>query len=430
MEKEKAVLAYSGGLDTSVIFKWMLDMGYDVIPFMADLGQKADFGYAQEKVKKIGVNDLVVIDCKKEFVEGYVYPAIRANLMYEGRYPLGTALGRPLTALKQIELAQKLGAAVLAHGSTGKGNDQVRFELAYKTLMPKAIIYAPWKDPAFLARFKNGRDDLIDYAIQHNIPISQTKREPWSSDDNIMHTSYEAGMLENPASIPFERMFNLTKSPKLAPDNEELLDIAFYRGNPSMVRIIKSFEINPETGLPGKFVYGNMYTEPVEILTILNEIAGNNGIGRVDMCESRSVGLKSRGVYETPGGTVLHFAHNDLEGITLDREIIKMNAHLSIDLASDIYSGLWFSPERIARQKAIDHNQEYVNGLVRLGLYKGTITPKGRVSSNSLYNEKMASMHESGDYDQTKARGFIDISAVRLQASSDRVKNNLGLIYT
>lgn len=420
MPKEKAVLAYSGGLDTSVILDWLIkEKNFEVIAFMADLGQEENFKAAEKKARDIGASDVIIKDLKREFVTGYIFPAIRANAMYEGRYLLGTSLARPLTAKTQVDIAKEVGATIVSHGATGKGNDQVRFEFAYLTLMPEAKIYAPWKDPKFLENFK-GRDDMIKYAQANKIPIAQSTKDPWSSDDNIMHISYEAGMLEDPAAVPFERMFKLTVSPIDAPDYETLVEIRFGKGNPIKVRKIESYNLDSENGLFKKIKYGEEYTGPLDLFVYLNKVAGANGIGRVDMVEDRFVGMKSRGVYETPAGTVLHFAHKDLEGITLDREIIRRSQHTSIDLAERIYSGFWFSPERIAMQRDIDSTQQDVNGTVRLGLYKGNIIPRGRFSENSLYDEGIASMHEEGGYDQTKARGFIDIVALRLQVNARR----------
>ena len=419
MPGKKMVLAYSGGLDTSCILKWVIDKGYNVIAYMADLGQEADFRAAHEKAKRIGARNVKVVNLKEEFVTNYIFPAIRANATYEGRYFLGTSLARPLTAKAQVDIARQTGATVLSHGATGKGNDQVRFELAYRTLMREAEIYAPWKDPEFLERF-SGRDDLIAYAKARGIPITQTTEEPWSSDDNMMHISYEAGILEDPMVVPLERMFNMTVSPQRAPDEEIILEIDFERGNPVRVREIISLVHNEKTGLLTGLEYGREYTDPVELFLYLNNVAGKSGVGRVDMVESRYVGMKSRGVYETPGGTVLHSAHKDLEAITLDREIIRRNQHISIDLGERIYSGFWFSPEREAMQREIDFTQQDVNGKVRVSLYKGNVIARGRSSPDSLYDEGIASMHEEGGYDQTKARGFIDITALRLQADAKR----------
>jgi len=398
MAKEKVVLAYSGGLDTSIILGWLIDKGYDVIAYMADLGQDADFNAAKKKALRQGASAAEIVDCKGEFVKDYVFPAIRANAKYEGRYLLGTSLARPLIAEKQVEVARKHKATVLSHGSTGKGNDQVRFELAYLTLYPKAKIYSPWKDPEFLAKFE-GRNDMIDYAKAKGIPISQTKKDPWSSDDNIMHISYEAGMLEDPSARPFERMFQLTASPEKAPNKETVVDIYFEKGNP--VKVVDKTNKVTKTGALALFAY-------------LNKVAGKNGVGRLDMVESRYVGMKSRGVYETPAGTVLHTAHRDLEGLTMDREVMLIRDSLSPRFAERIYSGFWFSPEMDFLRGIMDLCQGKVSGKVSVALYKGNVTVIGRSSKNSLYDEKVASMDIAGGYDPTKARGFIDITALRL----------------
>jgi argininosuccinate synthase len=411
MTKKKAVLAYSGGLDTSVILAWLLnEKGWDVVTYTADVGQDGlELEAVRKKALATGASDAVVEDLKEEFVTDYVFPAIRGNAKYEGRYLLGTSLARPLTAKKQVELAKKVGAEVLSHGATGKGNDQVRFELAYHTLFPGCEIYAPWKDPAFLEKF-SGRDQLIEFAEAHSIPISQSKKDPWSSDDNLLHISYEAGMLENPATQPLERMFKMTVSPQNAPDKETILEIEFNCGNPISV-------INLNTG--------ERYTAPLTLFTYLNKVAGENGVGRVDMVENRFVGMKSRGVYETPAGTVLHAAHRDLEGITIDREVMRIRDTLIPTFAERIYSGFWFSPEMDLLRKTMDATQEKVTGNVTVSLYKGNVDVIGRSSPCSLYDEGIASMHAAGSYDQTDAKGFIKINALRLQVAAKRDKKNI-----
>ena len=427
MAREKLVLAYSGGtgLDTNVILHWLTkEKGYEVHTFTANLGQE---GFNQELVVeralKGGATKAHVEDLREEFVTDYVFPAIRGNLKYEGRYLLGTSLARPLTAKKQVEVAKRIGANILSHGATGKGNDQVRFELAYLTLMPEVQIMAPWKDLEFLARFK-GRDDLIAYAKAKGIPINQSSEKPWSSDDNIMHVSYEAGMLEDPQAVPYEEMFRMTVSPKQAPDIGTLCEIEFTNGNP--VRLTSIRKVGEDSRHKGRLVFeqiGLDHTNPVEILHLLNAEAGKHGIGREDIVEDRFVGIKSRGVYETPGATVLHYAHKALEGLTLDKEIMHINMHTGIDLARAIYEGRWFSPEREAMQAQIDATQKVVNGVIRLEFYKGNIIPLGVSSPDSLYDEGLGSMHKLGGFDQTKSRGFIDTIAIRLQATARRGKN-------
>jgi argininosuccinate synthase len=424
MAKEKVVLAYSGGtgLDTNVILRWLTkEKGYDVVTFTANLGQEGfNEKLARERALGGGAVEAIVQDLRDEFVRDYVFPAIRANAKYEGRYLLGTSLARPLTAKAQVDVAKSVGANILAHGSTGKGNDQVRFELGYLTLMPEAQILAPWKEPEFLARFK-GRDDLIRYAEANGIPINQSNKKPYSNDDNILHISYEAGMLENPEAILSEDAFRMTVSPRRAPDDSAILEIKFQNGNPvraTGLRIDGFSEDPKKLGVPIFREFGEQHDDPVTLLAYLNRIAGANGIGREDMVENRFVGIKSRGVYETPGGTVLYFAHKDLEGITLDREVMHATMHTSIDLAKAIYEGRWFSPERELMQAQIDAAQKRVNGIVRLELYKGNIIPMGRSSPNSLYDEGLGSMHDLGGFDQTKSRGFIDTIARRLQTDA------------
>ncbi|MDQ1278953.1 MAG: argininosuccinate synthase [Thermoproteota archaeon] len=398
--KERLVLAYSGGLDTSVILKWLLEKGYEVITFTANLGQADDFEATKKKALKIGASKAIVEDLRKEFITDYIFPAIKANAKYEGRYLLGTSLARPLTAKAQILLAKEEEATILAHGSTGKGNDQVRFEFAYRTLYPQARIIAPWKDPEFLSRFK-GRDDEIEYAKANGIPVSVTKKDPWSTDDNILHISYEAGILEDPSLRPPETMFRMTTAPKEAPDKETVLEIEFKKGIPICIRNLND-EKEEHTPL-GLFAY-------------LNEVAGKNGVGRIDMVENRFVGMKSRGVYETPAGTVLQAAHRDLESITLDREVMYIKDFITPMFARAVYFGYWFSPEVEYMMKMVDESQENVTGKVRISLFKGNADIIGRESPISLYDPELASMHKEGEYDPTKARGFIDVSAIRLQA--------------
>ena len=406
MTKEKVILAYSGGLDTSVILQWLIDKGYDVVAYMLDIGQKEDFKAAEQKAKKIGASKVYFVDAKKEFITDFVFPAIRANAKYEGRYLMGTSLARPLIAKKQIEIAKKENATIVAHGATGKGNDQVRFELAYLTLMPSVKIIAPWKDKEFLAQFQ-GRSDMIDYCNEKGIPVEATKKKPYSSDANIMHISYEAGILEDPSFTPTEDMFKMTISPKKAADEETELEIEFEKGNP-----VKVTNLND----------GAVKENPLELFKYLNEVGGKNGIGRIDMVEDRFVGMKSRGVYETPAGTILHEAHRDIEGLTMDREVMLLRDSLIPKFAQLVYSGFWFSPEMDFLRNAFDYTQQYVNGKVKLGLYKGNLMIKSRESSHSLYNKDIVSMDIHGGYDQTDAIGFIRLNALRLKASANRLK--------
>jgi len=398
MPKEKVVLAYSGGLDTSVILHWLVQKGYDVIAFVADLGQKADFKAIKEKALKCGASKVYIEDLKEEFIKDYIFPAIRANAVYEGRYLLGTSLARPLTAKAQVEVAKKEGATVLAHGATGKGNDQVRFELVYYSLLPGVKVIAPWKEKDFLEEFQ-GRSDEIEYAKKHDIPVDKTKEDPWSTDDNIMHISYEAGELEDPDRRPQERMFQMTVSPKEAPDQETLIEIDFEKGNPIRVKNVNDGTVK-EGALP--------------LYRYLNELGGKNGIGRVDMVENRFVGIKSRGVYETPAGTILLAAHRDLEGLTMDREVMHLRDGLIPRFAELVYYGLWFSPEMEVLRALFDKTQEYVTGRVRLALYKGNIIMAGRTSPFSLYDQAQSSMEVQGGYEPENAVGFIKINAIRL----------------
>ncbi|MCH8328854.1 MAG: argininosuccinate synthase [Nanoarchaeota archaeon] len=398
MEKKKLVLAYSGGLDTSVILHWLIAKGYEVITFTADLGQEDDFEAIRKKALAVGATKARIEDMKEEFVRDFIFPAISANAVYEGRYLLGTSLARPLTARKQIEIAKEEGAVAVAHGATGKGNDQVRFELAYHTLAPGIEIVAPWKDEEFLSQFQ-GRADAIEYAAKNGIPIKQTKDEPWSTDENIMHISYEAGELEDPARRPRESMFERTVALKDAPDKETLLEITFERGIPIEV---KNLEDNTQK------------KGALELFQYLNKLAEENGIGREDIVENRFVGIKSRGVYETPAGTILMKAHRDLEGLTLDREVTHIRDGLIPKFAEIIYNGFWFSPEMEALRVFFEKTQEYVSGKVRVALYKGNVTIAGRDSPFSLYDQAQSSMDIAGGYNPKDAIGFIKVNAIRL----------------
>lgn len=409
---KKAVLAYSGGLDTSVILKWMVNKGYDVIAFTANIGQEeGDFVGIRDKALKCGAKDSVIVDVREEFIRDFIFPAIRGNAKYQGRYLLGTSLARPLTAKAQVEIAKKYGAAILSHGSTGKGNDQVRFELAYLTLFPEAEIYAPWKDPEFLGHFQ-GREDLIMYAAQNGIPVKQSTKDPWSEDDNILHISHEAGILENPLLRPPERMYKMMVLPKNAPDKENCLRIHFENGTPIKIDRIGLEVISDREQ---KISVLESVEGPLEMFLYLNKIAGENGIGLVDMVEDRFVGMKSRGVYETPAGTVLMAAHEDLEGLTMDREVRQIRDRIMPDFATTIYRGFWFSPEGQYLRKIMNEAQHGITGSVNVVLYKGNVVIIGRESPLSLYDTKIASMSEAGGYDPTKARGFIDLNALRLR---------------
>ena len=396
MSKEKVVLAYSGGLDTSVIVHWLASQGYDVIALCLDLGQKVEnLDEIRQKGLKAGAVDVLIEDVRKEFVEDYVFRAIEWNAVYEGTYLLGTSLARPLISKKQIEAAERFGASTVSHGATGKGNDQVRFELGYYALNPDIKIVAPWKVPEFYQRYP-GRAQLIEYAQQNGIPVKATAEQPWSTDENLMHISFESGMLEDPWQEPKEEMFELSQSPKNAPDQEQILTIDF------------------EEGLPVRL--DGQEFQPVELLTELNEIGGRHGIGRVDLVESRFVGMKSRGVYETPGGTILNIAHRAMESLTLDRGVIHLKDSLMPRFSQLVYNGFWFSPEMEILLEMGRSTQKRVSGTVRLKLYRGNCMVTGRKSDNSLYDEDIATMEaDEGNYDPRDSNGFIRLNALPLR---------------
>ncbi len=397
--KEKVILAYSGGLDTSVILKWLINKGYEVVCYIADVGQNDDFDKAKSKALSLGASKVYIEDLKEEFVKNHIFQALKANALYEGKYLLGTALARPLIAKQHIEIAKKEGTNIIAHGATGKGNDQIRFEMTFIKLMPEVKIISPWKDGGFLSQFE-GRTDLINYAEENQIPIDSTLKKPYSMDDNLMHMSYEAGLLEDTKYEPQQDMFQKTVSPKDAPDKETKIMIEFKRGVPVKVENIS--EDKAVTGALKLFKY-------------LNELASSNGIGRIDMVENRFVGIKSRGVYETPAGTILLKAHLDIEGITLDREVCHLKDMLMPKIAELIYNGFWYSPEFDFLMAAIDKSQENIDGKVYLTLYKGNVIVTGRESEKSLYDLSIASMDKSGGYDQRDAIGFIKLNALRLK---------------
>lgn len=386
----KIVLAYSGGLDTSVILKWLHEeYQCPVIAYAADVGQNEDWDAVREKGMATGAEKVIISDLREEFVTDYIFPAFRANAIYEGSYLLGTSLARPIIAKEQVRIAEAEGADAVSHGATGKGNDQVRFELGYLALNPKLTIIAPW-------RFwdLNSRTKLVAYAKEHNIPVPTTKKNPYSSDENILHISFEGGLLEDPWNEPEEGMFKLSVSPEKAPDKPTYIEMGFEQGTPVTIN--------------GKRL------PPVELFSTLNRLGGENGIGRLDLVENRFVGMKSRGVYETPGGTILRAAHRDLETITLDREVMKIRDSLVPRYSELIYNGFWFSPEMELMQKTMDEAQKTVNGVVRLKLYKGNCIPVGRKSDNSLYQESFATFEEDEVYTQSDAEGFIRLNALRL----------------
>ena len=391
MTTDKIVLAYSGGLDTSVILKWLAEeYQCPVIAYAADVGQHEDWDAVREKGMATGAEKVIISDLKEEFVRDYIFPAFRANAIYEGSYLLGTSLARPIIAKEQVRIAEEEGATSVSHGATGKGNDQVRFELTYLALNPKLQIIAPWRIWDL-----NSRNRLIAFAKEHDIPVPVTKKNPYSSDENLLHISFEGGILEDPWNEPDEEMFKLSVSPEKAPDKATYIEMMFEGGTP--------------VAIDGERL------GPVELMTRLNSLGGANGIGRLDMVENRFVGMKSRGVYETPGGTILRIAHRDLETITLDREVMDIRDSLVPRYSKLIYNGFWFSPEMRLLQKTMDAAQEPVNGVVRLKLYKGNCIPVGRKSDNSLYSEAFATFEEDEVYNQSDAGGFIRLNSLRLQ---------------
>jgi len=391
MDVKKIVLAYSGGLDTSVILKWLVEE-YDsaVIAYSADIGQEEDWDAVTAKGMATGAEKVIISDVKKEFVKDYIFPAFRANAIYEGSYLLGTSLARPLIAKEQVRIAEEEGADAVSHGATGKGNDQVRFEMGYIALNPKLKIIAPWR-----LWDLNSRTKLVEFAEKRNIPIPVTKKKPYSSDENLLHISFEGGILEDPWLEPDEEMFKLSVSPEAAPDKPTFIELEFQSGSPVAIDGIK--------------------LEPLELFSQLNKLGGMNGIGRLDMVENRFVGMKSRGVYETPGGTILRMAHRDLESITLDREVMKIRDSLIPRYSELIYNGFWFSPEREYLQSTMDASQKTVNGVVKLKLYKGNCMPVGRKSDQSLYQESFATFEEDDVFNQADAGGFIRLNSLRMR---------------
>ncbi len=406
MEYNKVVLAYSGGLDTSIILKWLIDKSYEVIAYVADVGQDDNFDEVKQKALAIGASKVYIEDLKEEFVTDYIFPAIKANAMYEGRYLLGTSLARPLIAKKQIEIAHHEKAAYVSHGATGKGNDQVRFELSYYALDPKIKVLSPWKMQEFLEQFK-GRTDMLNYAEANNIPVKASLKKPYSEDDNLMHISHEAGILEDPKYKAEKDMLVKMVTPQDAPDIETHLEIHFKDGIP--VKVINTGD-------------NTVRENPLELFVYLNTIGGANGIGLLDMVENRFVGIKSRGVYETPAGEILIKAHMDIEGIAMDREVMRLRNILSPVFSEIVYNGFWFSPEMDFLMAAIRKSQELIDGIVFLTLYKGNVMINGRESPSSLYNKDLSSMDIEGGFDQKDSEGFIKINAIRLMAHNAILK--------
>ncbi len=397
---KKVVLAYSGGLDTSIILKWLTTKGYDVVCFVGNVGQQEDFAAIEKKAYETGASQVFVEDLRKGFVTDYIFPALQGNALYEGRYLLGTSLARPILARKQVEIADAVGAPYIAHGATGKGNDQVRFELTAYALNPSITVIAPWRDQEFLSEFK-GRNDLLQFAEKHDIPVNATRKKPYSEDENLMHISHEAGVLEDPAYRPEENIFNRTTSPQNAPDTEALLEIEFKNGIPVKVT-------NQKTG--------EHESDPLQLFLYLNEQGSKNGVGRLDMVENRFIGIKSRGVYETPGATILWQAHRDLEGIAMDKEVMHLRDTLIPTFSKLIYNGFWYSPEMDFIMSAFSKSQEAIDGKVFVSLYKGNVITVGRESPTSLYDRDQSSMEIEGGFDAVDSTGFINIHALRLKA--------------
>ncbi|NCD06386.1 MAG: argininosuccinate synthase [Spirochaetia bacterium] len=406
MSKKKVILAYSGGLDTSVILKWLTNKDFEVIAYVANVGQQEDFKAIEEKAYASGASKVYIEDLRKELVTDYIIPAMKANAIYEGTYLLGTSIARPIIAKRHIEIAKKENTVYVAHGATGKGNDQVRFEFGYYMHMPEVKIIAPWKDPEWLSEFQ-GRSDMINYAEKYNIPIKASVKKPFSEDENIIHISHEAGILEDASKRCPEDVFNLTVSLKDAPDEETQLTFEFKDGVPISVT-------NENTN--------TTVTDPLEMILYLNKVGHDNAIGRVDMVENRYIGIKSRGVYETPGCSILWQAHHNLEGITMDKEVMHLRDSLMPKYAELIYNGYWHAPEFDMLEAAMNQSQKNVTGTSKVVLYKGNIIMAGISSDVSLYNEELGSMEVSGGYQPVDCKGFININAIRLMASAARSK--------
>ncbi|KAJ2715174.1 argininosuccinate synthetase [Coemansia spiralis] len=408
--KGRVLLAYSGGLDTSCILVWLIEQGYEVMAYMANLGQEEDFEAAREKALKVGATKVFIEDLRRELVEELVIPTIQANAVYETVYLLGTSVARPVIARSQVAIAKREGCTHVSHGCTGKGNDQVRFELAYYALDPTLKVVAPWRVPEFYQRFP-GRNALLAYAAEKGIPVSQTPSKPWSTDENLFHISYEAGILEDPNVTPPKDMWKLTVDPEDAPNTPERITITFKAGKP--VRVTNEGD-------------GTDVTDPLELFLYLNTVARRNGVGRIDIVENRFIGIKSRGCYETPGGTILRAAHIDLEGLVLDREVrAYRDEHITPVFGKIMYNGLYFSPEGDLITKMVPLTQVNVNGSVRVKLYKGSLAIEGRWSeTETLYDMEQSSMDVQGDFEPTDSEGFIKIQSIRLKKWGAKLQQN------
>ena len=404
MAKEKVILAYSGGLDTSVILKWLANKGFDVIAYVANVGQNEDFKAIEEKAYATGASKVYVEDLRKPLVTDYIFPALKANTIYEGTYMLGTSLARPIIAKTHIDIAKKEGTKYVAHGATGKGNDQVRFEFGYYMNMPDVKIISPWKDEEWLSQFE-GRSDMLKYAEKNGIPVKASLKKPYSEDENLIHISHEAGILEDPSKRCPEDVYSLSLSPEKAADKETILTFEFVDGIPVSVKNEND---------------GTVVTDPVEMILYLNKMGHDNAIGRVDMVENRFIGIKSRGVYETPGCEILWKAHHNLEGLTMDKEAMHLRDMLSPKYAELIYNGYWGAPEFDMLTALFDESQKHVTGKATVALYKGNVINAGIESDWSLYNEDLGSMDKAGGYHPIDCKGFININAIRLMASSMR----------
>ena len=408
MSDKPVVLAYSGGLDTSIILKWLKLKGWRVVAYVADVGQQEDFDEVRRRANATGADAVHVVDLKREFVTDYIYPAIAGCAIYERRYLLGTAIARPIIAKGQVEVALAEKAQAVSHGATGKGNDQVRFELAYAALAPSIEVVSPWKDDEFLKDFQ-GRSDMINFAKEQGIEIPVTLEKPFSTDENLMHKSYESGLLEDPMARPEPDVFTVCVNAVDAPDEVTTIEIDFQDAKPVRVKNLGD---------------GHEVTDPLELFVYLNELGAKNGVGRIDIVENRYVGIKSRGIYETPGGTILHHALRDLEGIAMDKAVQRLRDMLAPEFAAIIYNGFWFSPEMEFLSGALAQSQKLITGKVRMELYKGSAYPVGRMSPASLYDEELSSMDVAGGFDQTDSKGFIRINSLRLKAHRLITKRN------